>query len=78
VDFIKIDVEGGEEDVLAGIETLAEQYDTTRWIIEVHNTREAVGREIQRLGYDKVRVLAHPHETAHPGHCWVFIPARNE
>lgn len=78
VDLIKIDVEGGEEDVLAGVETLAEQYDTTRWIIEVHNTREAVGREIHRLGYDKIRVLPHPHKTAHPGHCWVFIPARSD
>jgi FkbM family methyltransferase len=78
IDLIKIDVEGGEVDVLAGIEKLDEQYDSTRWIIEVHDTREAVGEQLQRLGYERLRIVNHPHKEAHPGHLWVYVPARNE
>lgn len=76
IDLIKIDVEGSEADVLAGVAKWRDRFAPTRWIIEVHDTAEAVGSELERLGYTDLRVMKHPYQGAHPGHLWIFVPAR--
>lgn len=72
IDFVKIDVEGSEADVLAGIRGPA--FRRTRFIIEIHDRREEVGAELTRLGYDQLRIQQHPFGNAHPNHLWIFIP----
>ena len=72
IDFVKIDVEGSEGDVLAG--ATPELFRDTRWLIEVHDRAEDVGHELARLGHDGIRVTKHPLEGAHPNHFWVFAP----
>jgi FkbM family methyltransferase len=72
IDFLKIDVEGSEADVLAGIQSPL--FRRARMIIEVHDTAEAVGRELQRLGYDKLLTKRNPYPSAHPNHLWIFLP----
>ena len=76
IDLIKIDVEGSEVDVLAGVSQWRERFATARWIIEVHDTAEGVGKELERLGYSDIRIMRHPYQGAHPGHLWIFVPAR--
>ena len=72
IDFVKIDVEGSEGDVLGGIRGPAFRH--ARLIIEVHDKRDEVGAELQRLGYGPLRIQHHPFEGAHPNHLWLFVP----
>lgn len=72
IDCVKIDVEGSEADVLAGIR--GEAFRHARFIIEVHDRAEQVGAELKRLGYDQLRIQRHPYGNAHPGHFWIFVP----
>ena len=72
IDFVKIDVEGSEADVLAGIRGPAFRH--ARLIIEVHDRKEQVGAELQRLGYGPLRIQQHPFGNAHPNHLWIFAP----
>ena len=71
VDFIKVDVEGGEGVVMAGATKSCLK--TCRWIIEVHDTSRQVGEESLRLGYTECRVMRHPLQGAHPQHYWVYL-----
>jgi FkbM family methyltransferase len=68
--FIKVDVEGSEGDVLAG--ATDPEFRHAAWLIEVHDRREAVGLGLQRLGYDGIAIVPHPHSSAHPEHGWVY------
>lgn len=72
IDFVKVDVEGAEGDVLAG--ATPELFRDTRWLVEVHDRAEDVGRELARLGHEGIRVTKHPYAGAHPNHFWVFAP----
>lgn len=72
VDLVKIDVEGHEAEVLAGVRS--DDFRAARWIIEVHDRLKEVSRELKRLGYDEVRKMNHPYQGAHQGHCWLFVP----
>jgi FkbM family methyltransferase len=76
VDFIKIDVEGAEADVLAGA-TLP-IFRQCAWLIEVHDMDRDVGRELERLGYSDVKIIKHPHKDSHPGHFWVYVPEASD
>lgn len=69
-EFVKIDIEGGEVAALQGAR--AECYRSCAWVIEAHDTREDVCRELQRLGYEHVIVMRHPHPQAAKGHEWLF------
>lgn len=72
IDFVKIDVEGSEGDVLAGIQGPA--FRRARMVIEIHDRQVEVGNELQRLGYGPLKVCHHPAEDAHPKHFWIFVP----
>lgn len=71
VDFVKIDVEGGEAIVMAGATKACLK--KCRWLIEVHDTSRQVGEQSLRLGYEGCRVIRHPSKDAHPEHYWVFL-----
>lgn len=66
-DFIKIDVEGAEADVLQGMHCMM-----PRLLIEVHDTAAAVGLQLERLGYEDIRIMRHPNPLAHPQHFWIY------
>lgn len=68
--FVKIDVEGAEGDVLAGATDPV--FRTVRWLIEVHDREVEVGVQLERLGYDDIEVIPHPHKNAHPKHFWIY------
>ena len=70
-DFIKIDVEGAEADVLQGMTGIK-----PRLLIEVHDTAAAVGKQLERLGYEDIRIMNHPHPAAHPRHFWIYADGR--
>jgi FkbM family methyltransferase len=66
-DFIKIDIEGAEVDVLAVAS--AGVWSRATFLVECHATFDQVVKELMRLGKDVERV-PHPHSDAHPDHCW--------
>jgi FkbM family methyltransferase len=78
VDLVKIDAEGFEHEVLAGVASVSPLFDSTRWIIEIHDRVNEVGHQLQRLGYQSIRVMKHPNPGAHPQHCWVYVPSKQE
>jgi len=71
IDFIKVDVEGGEGVVMAG--ATRDCLKKTKWLIEVHDTGRQVGEQCVRLGYKNCRVMRHPIPGAHPEHYWVYL-----
>lgn len=76
--FIKVDVEGAEGDVLAG--ATDPTFWSAAWLIEIHDREQAVGAELERLGYDGIDIIPHPYQSAHPKHFWVYAepPASDE
>lgn len=71
VDFLKIDTEGGERDVLAGAaHTLHLTHPSL--LIEVHtdDNREWIPSWLRNFGYEP-SVIPHPHQGVPSGHCWV-------
>lgn len=72
VDLVKIDVEGSEGDVLAGIR--GDWFRHARFVIEVHDKIDEVREQLTRLGYQDLRLQRHPGANAHPNHVWLFVP----
>jgi FkbM family methyltransferase len=70
VDFVKIDVEGSEAEVLSG--ATSEAFRGTHWLIEVHDRLEQVAAQLHRLGFETVQAVAHPSPSAHPRHFWIY------
>ena len=70
-DFIKVDVEGAEALVLAGATLPAAR--RARWLIEVHDTSEAVRAQVERLGWTNCTRISHPSPSAHPQHYWIYL-----
>jgi len=70
VDFVKIDVEGAEGDVLAG--ATSEVFRGTRWLIEIHDRRAEVAEQLSRLGFESMQIIPHPSPSAHPHHFWIY------
>lgn len=68
-DFIKIDIEGAEVDVLSVAS--AGVWSRATFLVECHATFDEVVKELMRLGKDVERV-PHPHADAHPDHCWAI------
>ena len=75
-DFVKVDVEGAEAMVLAG--ATARCFRRCRWLIEIHDRGPAVGRHLERLGYQDCRIMRHPMPDAHPEHYWVYLEPGDE
>jgi FkbM family methyltransferase len=67
-DFVKIDVEGAEQQVLAGCSADG-RWSRTVFVVECHDTKDAVISELSRLGR-VADFIGHPCPGAHPGHCW--------
>jgi FkbM family methyltransferase len=75
VDFIKIDTEGAEADVLTGAtNTLLDH--RPQLLIEIHNLTnlDYCRRFLTGCGYE-VDHIPHPHPGVHPGHCWLSAMA---
>lgn len=70
-DFIKVDVEGAEALVLAGAALPAAR--RARWLIEVHDTSDAVRAQVERLGWTACTRIEHPGPAAHVGHYWIYL-----
>jgi len=68
-DFVKIDIEGAEVVVLSAASP--ELWQRTTFVVECHDTFDAVRDELERLG-KTVEHVPHPHAAAHPGHCWAI------
>lgn len=72
IDFVKIDIEGGEVEALKGA-TRASDWAETVFLVECHDTYDQVAAELGRLGHEVERI---PHPFgAHPGHCWAISHA---
>jgi len=71
VDFVKIDTEGAEADILAGAEWTIVAH-RPRLLVEIHNldNLEACRRLLRSHGY-QVEHVPHPHPGVHRGHCWL-------
>lgn len=71
VDYIKIDTEGGERDVIAGA---AHTLNMCRpsLLIEVHTeeNRDWIASFLKNFDYEPT-VLPHPHAGVPAGHCWI-------
>lgn len=76
VDFVKVDVEGAERDVLVGAQK-------TLWasrpalLIEVHTVpnRYWIPGWLENFGYQPV-TIPHPHPGVPEGHCWIVAAHR--
>ena len=73
--FIKVDVEGAEGDVLQG--ATVDAFRAAAWLIEVHDRAAEVGLGLQKLLYERVKLIPHPHPAAHPRHGWVYTEPGN-
>jgi FkbM family methyltransferase len=71
VDFVKIDVEGGEADVLVGAEWTIWTH-RPQLLIEIHNQENLAfcQKLLPSWGY-QVEHIPHPHPGVHRGHCWL-------
>lgn len=75
IDFIKLDIEGAEHLAMAG--ATPDLFRSTRWLVEIHDNRAAVGEQIRRLGHEDIRLCRHPYPNAHPQHMWVLFNAQS-
>lgn len=73
IDFVKLDIEGAEHIAMAG--ATPDLFQATRWLVEIHDNRAAVGEAIRRLGHEDIRLIRHPFPKAHPEHMWVLFNA---
>jgi FkbM family methyltransferase len=71
IDFVKLDIEGAEH--LALNSATPSLFANTRWLIEVHDNRQAVGAAVRRLGHEELQIVNHPHQGAHPNHLWILV-----
>lgn len=69
-DFIKMDIEGGEVEALKG--ATANCFRRAVWLIEAHDTYDAVAEQLTRLGYSEVLAITHPLPNAAKGHEWIL------
>jgi FkbM family methyltransferase len=71
IDFVKLDIEGAEH--LALNSATPALFRNTRWLIEVHDNRVAVGEAVRRLGHEDLQIVKHPYQNAHPNHLWILV-----
>jgi FkbM family methyltransferase len=75
VDFVKVDVEGGEVDVLVGAEQTVRAH-RPDLLLEIHNLGNLAFCQalLADWGYE-IQHIPHPHPGVHPGHCWLSANA---
>jgi FkbM family methyltransferase len=71
VDFIKIDTEGFEHEVLLGARRTL-RANMPELLVEIHAAanRELCRELLEALGYE-LQFIPHPHPGVPPGHCWI-------
>lgn len=71
VDFVKVDVEGSEFDVLVGARHTLVLRPPKEWLIEIHSVRNrnACTELLEKAGYE-VTQIPHPHGPF-DGHLWL-------
>lgn len=69
-DFIKIDVEGAEDQVLAGL-PVPERYHRTAFLIESHARERELSKILSSWGRPFAVI---PHPDPCPDHCWFSVP----
>jgi hypothetical protein len=67
VNFIKIDIEGAEVEVLSAA-IAGGVFSRAAWLIECHGTLDEVCRQLGRLGYSEMKAI----KNADPNHAWVY------
>lgn len=70
-DFIKMDIEGAEVEAISSATLPC--FSECRWLIELHNTRDALAPHLDRLGYEHCEIIPHPSKAAAPGHEWLLV-----
>jgi FkbM family methyltransferase len=70
-DFVKIDVEGAEAEILSACDEDSGIWNRTVFVVECHDTFDDVSAHLVRLGKTVVRV-PHPSVSAHRCHCWAI------
>lgn len=70
-DFVKMDIEGAEAEALSGARLPC--FSQCRWLVELHNTRDAVADHFSRLGYSGCEIIHHPSPLAAAGHEWMLV-----
>ena len=70
-DFIKMDIEGAEVEAISSATLPC--FSECRWLIELHNTRDALAPHLDRLGYEHCEIILHPSKAAAPGHEWLLV-----
>ena len=70
-DFVKMDIEGAEAEALSGARLPC--FSQCRWLVELHNTRDAVADHFSRLGYSGCEIIKHPWPLAASGHEWMLV-----
>jgi FkbM family methyltransferase len=75
VDFVKVDTEGAEVDVLAGAEQTIRTH-RPDLLLEIHTLENLAFCQalLADWGY-QVEHIPHPHPGVHPGHCWLSANA---
>jgi hypothetical protein len=69
-DFVKIDVEGAEDSILAGI-TDPTAYAKTSFLIESHAKESELVAILSAWGREYIKI---PHPAPCPDHCWIAVP----
>ena len=70
-DFVKIDVEGAEDSILAGIADPT-AYAKTSFLIESHAKEQELVAILSDWGRDYIKIS---HPAPCPDHCWLAVPA---
>jgi hypothetical protein len=70
-DFVKIDVEGAEVDILGGIRD-PRRFQATSFLVECHDRLQALQSILQAHGRH-FTIIPHPHGRT--THCWLAVPA---
>ncbi|NBQ64089.1 MAG: FkbM family methyltransferase [Verrucomicrobia bacterium] len=70
-DFVKIDVEGAEDQILFGVRD-PQLYRSTSFLVESHAKEAELSKILQGWGRPFVKI---PHPDPCPDHCWLAVPS---
>ena len=68
---VYLDKLAAEADAIAGATLPC--FSQCRWLVELHDTRDAVAEQFERLGYAGCEIIKHPSPLAGKGHEWMLV-----